>query len=87
MRVQTFTGNVPGKNSYDFADEIEAQVIDLMQGKPYQLDLGVTYGLVSCKMEASTDVEEFANLKVGTQKKNYHIIRKLTDFRLEIQEL
>lgn len=88
LRLQTFTGASPGHNTPEYSDEIETQIIDLMSAKPYQLDLGAGYGVVSCNLEASTELEEYTNLAIGkSAAKPYHIIRKITDFRIEIQEL
>ena len=85
--IETVTGFQPGRGSFDFADEIEEQVIALVTGKPYALDLSPTYALISANLEGSQYIEELTNLDNAKSKPDTYIIRKVTEFRLQIQEL
>jgi hypothetical protein len=51
--------------------------------------LSVTgFAVIHSNLEASQYVEEFADLTIGKakQSRKYHIIRKITDFRIKLQE-
>ena len=87
VRLQTFTGATPGHNSPDYADEISEQITAFMTDKPLVLDLSPTFAVISCNIEASNYNESFDSLRIGKKTGQYHIIQKITDYRLELQEL
>ena len=87
--IEVVTGFTRGHGSFNFADEIEEAVIALVTDKPFALDFSPTYALISSNVEGSQYIEEITELAIGKKKIStpYNIIRKLTEFRLQLQEL
>ena len=87
--IETVTGGTPGHTKKDWADEIEGQIVTLMTARPYALNLSPTYALIFSRLETSQYLpDEFINPdKSKPNKQGLHIIRKLTQFRLNLQEL
>ncbi len=87
LRLDIVTGATVGHNSPDYADEIAEQVTALMKDKPYVLSLA-NFAVISSNLEAEQQIEEYTDLAIGRQpKKPYHIIRKIMDYRIKLQEV